>query len=497
MSGCAVLPEPIEHEMLIERAQVKHDILQRPSAPVAQPIALHEAIARAIMHNRERRLQALEAVIAQGQLDLDSFDMLPQFTVSAGMSERNNYAASASTQFVGNNPESLGTSPNYSVSQDKSQYNESTAFSWSVLDFGLSYVRAKQQADRYLIAKERERKVIHNITQDVRNAYYRALTAEKLFTQLQPLAYRANKALEHSRELERYLTQSPLEALSYQRELLDIMRTLQTLNQQYNTARMELAVLMGLPPMTVFELVDTFPGNYSLPSWQMNVETMEQLALLQRPELVESNYIERIAVHEARAAMLGLMPNLNFTAGYYHDSNQYLKFNDWTNLSTQASWNLFNLLKVNQNRQLGDMKELHAREQTLAMAVAVLAQVHLARSQIEDDVYAFMLADNYYGVTKRINDQVKAARLAQTVGEMDEIREDMNLLLASVRRDLAYVDLQSSYGRLMTSIGIDLVDSVPRDRNLYSLSTLVQTRLNIWQSLDFEFSPLLESSSRF
>ena len=47
--------------------------------------------------------------------------------------------------------------------------------SWNLLDFGVSYYRARQQADQVLIAEERKRKVVQNILADTRNAYWRAL----------------------------------------------------------------------------------------------------------------------------------------------------------------------------------------------------------------------------------------------------------------------------------------------------------------------------------
>ena len=50
--------------------------------------------------------------------------------------------------------EPLPANPTYSVSQDKKRNTYDVAFTWNVLDFGLSYVRAQQQADRFLINKE-------------------------------------------------------------------------------------------------------------------------------------------------------------------------------------------------------------------------------------------------------------------------------------------------------------------------------------------------------
>ena len=44
--------------------------------------------------------------------------------------------------------------PTYTVSQETPSNSYDIGFTWNALDFGLSYVRAGQQADKYLISKE-------------------------------------------------------------------------------------------------------------------------------------------------------------------------------------------------------------------------------------------------------------------------------------------------------------------------------------------------------
>ena len=99
----------------------------------------------------------MEAALSQRQYDLAKANILPALTVSAGYSARDKYAASASTTFTNDEPDALPASPAYSVSQDKNRSTASATFTWNILDFGLSYVRAGQSADRRMIAIERQR----------------------------------------------------------------------------------------------------------------------------------------------------------------------------------------------------------------------------------------------------------------------------------------------------------------------------------------------------
>ena len=274
LTGCSLQPVVLTSEEVREAVRGDIDRLTRQRDEITSAISLDEAIARAVRNNRDRRLKVLESALASQQIDLAFHDLLPKLTAAAGYSERDNYAASASVRFDNGEPEPLPASPTYSVSQDKRRSTYDVAFTWNVLDFGLSYVRAQQQADRFLITKERERKVVHNITQEVRAAYWRAVSAERLLEKIGPLIGRAQTALQDSRKVEAQQLRSPIEALQYQRELLDILRSLQGLRQDLMNSRTELAGLMGLRPGTAFDLVDVKAPSFSVPEISIDIEKM-------------------------------------------------------------------------------------------------------------------------------------------------------------------------------------------------------------------------------
>jgi outer membrane protein TolC len=482
ISGCSVTPNTISSGELSMAAQGDIQLLASEQA-VENAITLDEAIARAVLNNRDKKLKALEAALAQGQIELVQHEMLPSLTASAGYSKRSEYAASASVTFENGQPGALDPdNTSYSVSQDKERDTQDVAFSWNVLDFGLSYVRAKQHADRYLIAKERERKVVHNITQDVRAAYWRAVSAERLLTKINPLIEQASEALKDSRQVESQRLRSPLEALYYQRELLDILRALQSLRQDLMGARTELSSLMGLKPGTQFELSDVANPAFVVPTLAVELEQMEELALAQRPELVETHYQKRISAAETRAAMLSFLPNLNLTAGVYKDSNEYLLNQDWTSMGAQISWNLFDVFKVGAERRMAKTREALVEEQRLAASMAVLTQVHLSRIRYEQARKTFDLAGEYLGVAERIGEQTRNAAQAQRASKLDLIRESLNTVLAELRRDVAYADLQNSYGRVYVTMGMDLLPENYSEVTLNDLSEQIGERFSQWQS---------------
>lgn len=484
ISGCAVQPTVLSPDELRESVRTDVERLTQQRDEIATSISLDEAVARAVRNNRDRKLKVLESALSQQQIDLARLDLLPSLTAAAGYSARNNYAASASVPFSGGNPEPLPANPTYSVSQDKQRNTYDVAFTWSVLDFGLSYVRAQQQADRFLIGKERERKVVHNITQEVRAAYWRAVSAERLLSQIGPLIERAESALRDSRKVEAQQLRSPLEALQYQRELLDILRSLQGLRQDLMNARTELAGLMGLRPGTPFELADVRSPSFVVPALDIKLEQMEDVALQQRPELLEAHYQQRISAAETRTALMRLLPNLNFTAGAYYDSSDYLLNQDWVSAGAQVSWNLFNVFRVGAEKRAAETRTAWVEEQRLASSMAVLTQVHIARIRYEQSLKSFELAGQYNEVASRIQEQTRNSAQAQRVSELALIRESLNALLAELRRDVAYADLQNSFGRVFMSMGLDLVPQNYTEGSLSDLTQDINQRFAKWQRGD-------------
>ena len=68
---------------------------------------------------------------------------------------------------------------------------------------------------------------------------------------------------------------------------------------------------MGLLPNEKFTLVET---DQPLNELDMKLSHMEKHALVNRPELVENHYEERISIAETKAGIRSLLPSLNFNA---------------------------------------------------------------------------------------------------------------------------------------------------------------------------------------
>ena len=442
-------------------------------------IDLHTAIAIAIKNNRDLRISVMESALAQRQNELQRFDMLPDIALNAGYSEFTELQPSTSLGVDNDmgDAQGLDGTQSYTISRDKRLETRNIEFTWNALDFGLSYIRAGQQADRFLIAKELERKAIQNITRDIIRSYWKAQASENLLNKLNPLLERVDTALADSQYIEELLISSPMDSLLYQKELLDVQRTLQTQQRALINSKNELATLMGLLPNQKFTLSDQ---NSYLTKIDMDIETMENIALVSRPELMESRYQKRITSKDARAAIIGLIPGIKFNATYGYSDNHLLLNQDTTEYGASIGGNLFDIFSIGAvSKSSKASKELIA-ERHLAIAMTVLSQVHLSNMNYDLAIEEYDTAQRYLDVARRISNQVQNAQKVSRFGELEVIREEASLLVAELRRDLAFSEMQHSIGQIYASVGKDILPINHENLSVDDLSNNIEMSLMEW-----------------
>lgn len=475
VTGCAVTSQPIDRSVSEQRAQQDLAIMFKDQEPLSGPLTLHEAMARAVKYNLEARLKVMEEAMAQRQVDLATFDMLPRMALSAGYAGRSNISASSS-ESIRTGTQSLEPS----TSQDRDRGVADLTMVWNVLDFGVSYVSAKQQGDQRLIVQERRRKVLHTIIQDVRSAYWRAVAADRLLTQIDSLMARVAQARDNSQRLSEQRIGDPIQALGYQRALIEATRQLEEQRRALSLAKTELATLINLPLGTQVELAPE--DGYQVPELKVELGTLEQEALASRPELREQDYQARISAAETRKAMLRLLPGLEFSAGGHYDSNSFLVNQSWADYGVKVTWNLFNVLSAPAAIDVAKAGQEVADARRQAMSMAVLAQLHVANANFREAQRQFQTSQQLAGLDGQIVEQLRNRYLAQGIGELELIQGELNTLQADLRRDLAYAELRNSYGQLFASVGLDpLPESIASD-SVADIATALANREAQWQA---------------
>lgn len=449
LQGCAVRPEPLSDAVMRSRAELDIAEVTANQEPAANAISLYEAMARAIKYNLDLKVEEMTTALRLAELDLSHWNMLPQVVANSGYAARNNEDASSSLD-VASRIESLRTS----TSQDRQINTADIGFSWSVLDFGLSYVRAQQAADKSLIAEEARRKVVQRIIEDVRTTYWRAVSAERLMRKLSLLETRTAQALSNTRKLYQNRETSPITALTYERELVEVKRTIQDLERDLKVSKTQLAALMNISPDEDFSIVVPARTSKS-PEIGMPLKDMVSFAMLHRPEVRDVAYQRRINDREMDAALLELLPGLQLEANLNYDSNDFLLHNNWVGLGYKASWNLLKVFQLPKKRDVIKLQDelLHQRE--LALTMAIWTQVHVSHVRYVHMRRELKTADEYLDVQKRLINQMRAEAKAEHVSEQTLIREEMNTLVAEVKHDISFAALQNGYANVFASIGLD------------------------------------------
>jgi outer membrane protein TolC len=449
LAGCSAKPDLISDAEMAAFVGTNAEQVVANQEAVNGSIGLYDAMARALKYNLDYRVEMLNATLAARSADVKSAAMLPQVVAGSGYNGRDHLAGGYSRSLT-----TGAKSGDASSSSERQTFNGDITASWNILDFGLSYVRAKQATDQALIAEERKRKIVNRIIEDVRTAYWRAATAEQLLSGLQSLEVRVNDALSNSRSLAHDGVLAPLTALTYQRELVDIRKQIHQLELELNTAKIQLAALMNIPPGSPYKLRVPKRSGTSLAMRKSGDELVE-IAMMNRPELREALLNERITAKEADVALLQLLPGIQAFGGVNFDSNDLLYNSNWVAWGAKASWNVMRLFQYPAIKKENDARASLTREQALAMTMAVFTQVHAARARYGQNAKILKDAQDYFEVQKRILVQVKSAAAEDATSEQSLIREEMNTLLASVKFDIAHADLQNAFANIYATVGLD------------------------------------------
>ncbi len=469
-AGCSVIPERFTREQVSARVQRDQDQIYKEQELIREPITFPVALARALKYNLDYRLKMMESALAHGLLDVAQIDLLPKLVTEAGYNTRNNDSGGTSIGIV---DRQVSLRP--STSEDRTSRMGRAEFSWNVLDFGISYFRAKQTADEYLITEERSRKILQNIVQDVRNAYWRAAGAQRLAAEADNLLVRIRAALERSRAAERAGVLPPTQGLAYQRALLDAMTLVNLKRQEMEFAKRELAALMNVTPGTNFTLADI--PEAALAEVPINVTELELIALENRPELREEDYRTRIGRTEAKKQLAALLPSINLFTDVRYNSNSYLYNNNWSDSGATVSINLMRLAGLPSFNRANEARAKSDEARRLALTMAVITQVRVSVERYKLTLIDYDLAAESSRVDQRLAAISRASAGSKLESDLEVLRTESRALVSRFQQAGSYAAAHAAYARIMNSVGIDLLPAEVRSTDVATLSKAIEASM--------------------
>jgi len=475
-AGCGTVdPTAFTRQEIEERVARDEKAMYADQEPISGPITFQEAAARALKYNLDYRLKLMENSLSRNLYDVSKYEMLPRLVAGAGYLARNNDSGGTSVS-IETGEQTLSPS----TSQQRHQTLANLSLSWNLLDFGVSYYRAQQKADQVMMADERRRKVVQNVLQDVRNAYWRALGAQRLLSQVDSLLDRVRLALQMARKVEKEGLMPRSQVLAYQRALLDAVTLLSLRRQDLELSKAELVALMSIPPGVSIVLADDTRIE-SLPSPPANIAALEALALRQRPEIMEEWYRKRITENDIKAAKLLVWPNVSFDISGQYDSNIYLYNQSWIDTGLRVSWNIMKLAQLPALERAQESQNQTDDMRRMALSMAVLTQVRVGVQRYALSRMEFGVAEESLRVDEELLKYARAAARTSFDSELEVIRAEARALLSRYQQHAAYSNAQAAWGRVYNSVGLDVMPEAIESHDIKTLAAAIDTTLRQWQ----------------
>ncbi|MBF0357925.1 MAG: TolC family protein [Magnetococcales bacterium] len=459
VTGCAVKQKTLTPEQRLQRMTTDLISIVSAQKPIEGKVSLQRALARTLLYNLDRRHKDMDLMLAQGLSNVTNYKMLPRLTLSG-----DSYYHSQLT----------------TATEDRTQDSASLGMAWNVLDFGVSYLHARQKVNKIFIAEERRRKAAHAIVKEVRETFWRAVAAQRLKEAMVPLQIKVKLALKRAREAEEQRIQPPMKVLDFQKGLLKTLEQIQNQWRDLATAKIKLAGLMNVPLDREITL-DTPEKVKSIDEHKLHsLQLLESYALLHRPELRERDYQKRIKADETKKAILRMLPGVEFNISGEYDSDSTYINDVWSESGVKLVWNLLNLISAPEKIALAKTKEEKEHLQRLAMNMTVLTQVHVSFRQFDEVKAIYETTEALSEVNDRLYQHAEASKKAAVMSEMELIRRDADRIIFQAKKDLAYAKLQNAIGDLLVSMGIDILPEDMDSMDQETLESRIAQSLTEW-----------------
>ena len=410
---------------------------------IEKPIDMYMAMALALKYNYTRRLVNYEdSLIRAGKSPVNR---LPEIVSHAGYINQTN---------------STAISPDLKVA-------------WNVLDMTMVYCQSRDVDYKSSVAFEESRKVIHNILQETRTLYWKALAAQDILPvtddMIEFMTLEVDAINSEAKQLAEKSENLPVDTLVKKRKYMETIKNLSSLKRDLETAPSRLASLMGMHPSTEFRLVGAKYGNFELPKIKNSLSDLEWLALDNRPELREHD----LGTNPQDLKLIIREFKQPSEQEYKKDPKHYNRI-----LSKQAQEIGYSVYEDINNPNAKDLAVLRRQR----MTSMILSQVHIAWAQyisaVEDYQINFEIANTSENIaedftiakgTKNEKAQLEAAR---AIGD-------------EVKAFKAYADLQDSLGNLYVSIGLDAIPYYMLNEKPSKIAIYLHNSMTKWGDGDF------------
>jgi len=451
LAGCHGAKEARERR--ISKAAIHMSKIKMKVLPKGKVFTLVECIAVALNHNLDLKVYELKERIADEKVTAQMLGMLPDLNVTNQFHSRNKTPGSSSYS-IETGEESLVSSR----SVDNTINNLKVELALSVLDFGLAYLNSAQAEDRSLITVEQKRRAEQNLKLDIVKTYFKVAAAQDAIDTTEQLLKKCKRLEKVFKELEKTKSVSQLRLLDERKRFIRLEKRLMAYRRSYQNACIELRALMGYLPINDIRVDTNCLKTLTIASLP-DVDIMEKIALVERPELYQLDIQTSITVTEARKTIIKMFPQVKIFLDFINSNNSFLYTQSWWEIGVHAAYNLLKLpQKIARYRALNsEVDEIAMR--TLALSIGVMAQVRIAHANILEVKERYELDERTYQAYKKhlkIASQTFASGGALSKLELD--RYELETAETFINRIISMSSCYVAYYRLLNTLGVNSLD---------------------------------------
>jgi outer membrane protein TolC len=306
-----------------------------------------------------------------------------------------------------------------------------------------------------LLRQQRTRRAEQNLVLDTVRVYFQVAAAQRAISVTEKLLADCKSRYQLIEKMGETGQITPFRAFDEVKRFVEMEKRLTNYIRSYENSCVELRSLMGLYPNAKIKvddrILDTVP-QFTFPE----MELMEQIALMKRPELFEIDMQKHINVLECRKTIVSMFPNVRMFIDFTNSNNSFLYHNSWMELGIRAAYNLLTLPK-----QIARYKaysaQVDAEEyRSFAQAIAVMAQVRMAHANLQATKDQYEINDRVYKAYRKNLEKAEGSKKISS--ELSQLELDhMKLATAEteIEKYLSLGNYYVSYFRVLNTLGIE------------------------------------------
>lgn len=443
----------------VDRAKEHFDKISKKVIKPGTVFTLPQCIEIALKQNLDLKVFDLKERIAQEKVTAEMLGMLPDLTVSNDFNARSGTPGSSS-QNIQTGAQTYP--PSRSTDNNVNTFRVEMAL--SVLDFGLAYLNSSQAEDNALITLEQKRRAAQNLTLEVVRTYFKVAAAQDAIETTERLLEKCKSIEKVFNEVSEAKSLSPLRLLDERKRFIRLEKRLIEYRRSYENACIELRSLMCYLPINDIRVDSQALKNINIVKLP-DINLLEKIALVERPELYQLDIQTSVTITESRKTILMMFPNVKAFVDFTNDNNSFLYNQSWWEIGVRAAYNLLKLpQQVAKYRAINsEVDEIALR--TLAMSIGVMSQVRIAHANVLEVKERFELDDK---VWQAYQDHLKVAQQnfgsGGALSKLELDRMELETAETQIDRTLALGNYYMAYYRLLNTVGIQSLDQKTLDR---------------------------------